>query len=89
LLEELITSELQGALEEVSGGGRTETSPDGASTLVRNDLSEATDEAAVVCCGVELDPRLDAGRKLAGLQTSDSCRELGHPGTSHWRTSIN
>jgi hypothetical protein len=60
LLEELVTSELQGALEEVAGGGGTEASPDGASTLVGNDFAETADQAIVVGDGVELYPRLDA-----------------------------
>jgi len=48
LLEEFISTELEGALEEVSSGGRTETSPDGTSTLTGDDLLETSDEALVV-----------------------------------------
>jgi len=43
LLEELITTKLEGTLEEVTGSGRTKTSPDGASALVGDDFLEATD----------------------------------------------
>ncbi|KAJ8107405.1 hypothetical protein OPT61_g8892 [Boeremia exigua] len=49
LLEELVSSELEGALKEVTSSGGAETSPDGASTLVGDDLAEATDEAGVGC----------------------------------------
>lgn len=60
LLEELVTTELEGTLEEVTGSGRTETSEKSASTLVGNDLSETTDHTLVVGDGVKLDPGLDA-----------------------------
>ena len=60
LLEELISTEFEGTLEEITGSGRTETGPDSASTLLRDDLLEATDETAVVCSGIKLDPGLDA-----------------------------
>jgi hypothetical protein len=59
LLEELITTELEGTLEKVTSGGGTETSPDGAGALVGDDLAEATDEAGVVGDGVKLDAGLD------------------------------
>ena len=65
LLEELVSSELEGTLEEVTGGGGTETSPDGASTLVGNDLAETTNETVVVGDGVKLDTGLDAAGRLA------------------------
>lgn len=65
LLEELVSSELEGTLEEVTGGGGTETSPDGASTLSSDDLAETTDQAGVVGDGVKLDPGLDTARLLA------------------------
>lgn len=65
LLEELVSTELEGALEEVTGGGGTETGPDGSGTLVSNDLPKATDEAAVVGYGVELDSRLDAATDVS------------------------
>jgi hypothetical protein len=61
LLEQLVSTKLEGTLEEISGGGRTETGPHGASTLVGNDLPEAADQAVVVGDGVKLYPGLDAG----------------------------
>jgi hypothetical protein len=65
LLEELVTTELQGTLEEVSSEGRAGTSEESA--LALDNLLEATDEAAVVGLGVELDAGLDAVmRALAG-----------------------
>jgi hypothetical protein len=60
LLEELITTELESTLKEVTGGGRTETSKESASTLVGNDLTETTDHTTVVGDGVKLDSGLDA-----------------------------
>lgn len=60
LLEELVTSELEGTLEEVTGGGRAETGQQSTGTLLLDDLLEATDHAAVVGDGVELDTSLDA-----------------------------
>ncbi len=60
LLEELVSSELEGALEEVSGGGWAETGQQGGSTLLGDDGAEAADEAAVVGDWVELDAGLDA-----------------------------
>ena len=60
LLEELVSTELQGALEEVTGEGRADTSQEGTSTLILDDLAETTDQTAVVGGGVELDASLDA-----------------------------
>lgn len=60
LLEELVTSELEGTLQEVTGGGWTETREEGTSTLLGNDLSEATNHALVVGDWVELNSGLDA-----------------------------
>ena len=60
LLEELVTTELQGTLEEVASEGRAGTGEESASTLLLDDLLEAADEAAVVGDGVELDAGLDA-----------------------------
>lgn len=59
LLEELVTSELEGALEEVAGEGWSGTGEECAGALFLDDLAEATDEAAVVGEGVELDSGLD------------------------------
>lgn len=76
LLEELVSTELEGTLEEVTGGGRTETSQESASTLVLDDLAEATEHAAVVGDGVKLDTGLDtideAGYEREILRASDS-----------------
>lgn len=59
-LEELITTELESTLQEVTGKGRTSTGQESASTLTLNNLAETTDETAVVGSGVELDTGLDA-----------------------------
>jgi hypothetical protein len=61
LLEQLVSSELEGALEEVSSSGGAKSGEESAGALVGDDLPEATDHAIVVCDGVELHPRLDAG----------------------------
>lgn len=60
LLEELITTELESTLEEVTGKGRTNTGQKGTSTLVGDNLAETTNQTAVVSDGVELDSCLDA-----------------------------
>ena len=60
LLEELVTAELQGTLQEVTSEGRADTGEKGASTLILDDLAETTDQTAVVGLGVELDTGLDA-----------------------------
>ena len=60
LLEELVSTELQGALQEVTGEGRAKTGQESTGTLVGNDLAETTDHTTVVGDGVELDSRLDA-----------------------------
>lgn len=60
LLEELVTSELEGALEEVTGEGWAETGQESTSALLGDDLAESTDQATVVGCWVELDSGLDA-----------------------------
>ena len=60
LLEELVSTELEGTLEEVTGKGRADTSEESASTLVLNDLAETTNHATVVGLGVELHTGLDA-----------------------------
>jgi hypothetical protein len=89
LLEELVSTELEGTLEEVTGGGGTETSPDGASTLVGDDLAEATDQTGVVGDGVKLDTGLDAGWLLARARTSlrrKSCRAAIGAHHCHWET---
>lgn len=60
LLEELVTTELQSTLEEVTGEGRADTSEESTSTLILDNLAETTNETAVVGSGVELDTGLDA-----------------------------
>lgn len=64
LLEELVTTELEGTLEEVTSGGRAETSQKSASTLGLDDLTEATDHTTVVGGRVELDTGLDAVKQM-------------------------
>lgn len=59
MLEELIASEFEGALEEVACEGWANTCKESAGAFILDDLSEATDEAAVVGYGVELDSGLD------------------------------
>lgn len=58
-LEELVTSELEGTLEEVTSGGWTETGEKGRGTLLGDDLAESTDQATVVGDWVKLDAGLD------------------------------
>ena len=60
LLEELITTELEGTLEEVTGKGRTGTGKESGGTLVLDDLAETADHALVIGNRVELDTGLDA-----------------------------
>lgn len=64
LLEELVTSELEGTLQEVTSGGGTEAGQQSASTLILDDLLEAADHASVVGGRVELDTGLDAVFKV-------------------------
>ena len=59
MLEELVTSELESTLQEVTGEGWANTSQKSTCTLILDDLSEATDETSVVCDGVKLDSGLD------------------------------
>lgn len=59
-LEELVTSELEGTLGEVTSEGRTGTGQESTSTLVLNDLAEGAEHTLVVGGGVQLDLGLDA-----------------------------
>jgi hypothetical protein len=59
-LEEFVSTELEGALKEVSSECRTDTSPDGTETLLSDNLPKAADKAFVVFDRVKLYPRLDA-----------------------------
>lgn len=60
LLEEFVTAELEGTLEEVTSEGWASTSEERASALLLDDLAEATDQATVVGGWVKLDTGLDA-----------------------------
>ena len=60
LLEELVSSELEGALHEVARKGGAEARRERADALALDDLAEAIDHATVVGCRVKLDPSLDA-----------------------------
>lgn len=66
-LEELVTTELEGTLQEVTSKGRASTSQESASTLILDDLAETTDQATVVGNRVELDTGLDAVSKRKDL----------------------
>eukprot|EP01137_Pigoraptor_chileana_P017996 Opistho-2@76835 len=59
LLPELVASELEGSLEEVSGKGWADTGKKSTGTLLGDNLLEAIDHALVVDCGLELDAGLD------------------------------
>ena len=59
LLEEFITSELEGALEEVTCKGWADTCQESTCALLCDDLTETSDQTSVVCDGVELDSGLD------------------------------
>ena len=80
LLEELVTSELEGTLEEVAGKCRADTGEERASTLALDNLAEAADHAIVVGDGVELDTGLDAVVDVLATikgQRGDTGPELG------------
>ena len=62
-LEEFVSSELKGTLEEIPGECRSDTSPDGTEAFCSDYLPKSTDEASVVLDGVELYPSLDAARR--------------------------
>lgn len=65
LLEELVSAELECALQEVAGECWACAGQEGAGAFICDDLAEAADEAAVVGYWVELDAGFDAGRGLA------------------------
>jgi hypothetical protein len=60
LFEQFVTSKLEGALKEVTGGGRAETSEKCTSTLIGDYLPETTNHAIIVRGRVELNASLDA-----------------------------
>jgi len=77
-LDELVTTELQSTLDEVTGGGRTETGEKGTSTLVLDDLAETTDHTTVVGGRVKLDTGLDdieGSSSTVGDGAADSASE--------------
>lgn len=59
LLPEFVTSKLEGALEEVTSSGRTETSQKRTSTLSLDDLAETTNHTLVVDFRRELNTGLN------------------------------
>ncbi|KAI6756701.1 hypothetical protein HG530_011299 [Fusarium avenaceum] len=70
LLEELVSSELQGTLEEVTSEGRTDTSEESGSTLILDDLAEATDKTTVRRGDWNI--HIDGGKTTVGDGTADS-----------------
>lgn len=77
LLEEFVTAELEGSLEEVPGKGRADTSQESASTLVLDDLAETANHATVVGLGVELDTGLDAVFLQRNVSIHAACKRAG------------
>lgn len=59
LLPELVTSKLEGTLQEVTGEGGAESGHESASTLSLDDLTERGNHTLVVDSGLELDASLD------------------------------
>jgi hypothetical protein len=59
LLEELVTSELEATLDEITGDGRAEAGQESTSTLILDDLAESSDGTTVVGSRVQLDLSLD------------------------------
>lgn len=59
-LEELISSELEGTLEEVTSKSGADTGKESTSTLLCDDLSETTNHTLVVDLRIKLDTGLDA-----------------------------
>jgi hypothetical protein len=60
LLEQFVSTELEGTLKEISSGGGTKTSQESTGTFSGDDLSESSDHTLVVGDGVKLDTSLDA-----------------------------
>ena len=77
LLEQLITSELESALQEVTCGCWAEARQQRTGTLFRDHLAETTDQASVVCDGVELDSCLDAVGKVLADASYRAKRRFG------------
>lgn len=64
LLEQLVTPELERALEKVTRDCWSETRQQRSGTLGGDNLAETTDHALVVDCWLELDSRLNAAGKV-------------------------
>jgi len=71
LFEKLVTSKFESTLEEIAGGCGTEAGQQCASPLFRDDLTEATSQALIVCDGIELYPSLDAESKAVSTRLDD------------------
>ena len=67
LLEELVSSELEGALQKIPRGGGAEAGQKCAGAFSCDDLAEATDHAFVVGDGIELYSCLDTKGRGRGL----------------------
>jgi hypothetical protein len=63
LLEELVTTKLEGSLDEVTSEGWAEAGQESSSALILDDLAEAANHTTVVGRRVELDTGLDAARE--------------------------
>lgn len=59
LLEEFVTSELEGTLDEITSDGRTQAGQESTSTLILDDLTESSNGTAVVGSRVQLNLSLD------------------------------
>lgn len=62
LLEELVTSELEGPLQEVTGSSWAKTGQESRGSFILNDLLESPNHASVVGFWIKLDSCLDAER---------------------------
>ena len=74
LLPELVSTELEGTLDGVTGDGGAETGEEGTSTLVLDDLAEGVDHTLVVDLGLKLDTGLDdidGGKGTVGDGTAE------------------
>ena len=58
--EELVAPELKSTLQEVSGNGWSESCSKSPGSLTGYNLPQSTEDAAVVCPRLQLDPRFDA-----------------------------
>lgn len=68
LLEELVSTELECALQKITCECWANTCEESTGTFVGDDFSETTDQAIVVYGGLELYPRLDTvGLMLVGI----------------------